>query len=103
MLYSKSILLPSAVLASVFYEIDSVEVVSRLVSHLRRMADFLKLRESDIWRRKAGRGAEAHDSNKSGDITRANFELVVNRYQKLDTATPQYLQNLSKFVGFHER
>ena len=88
MLYSKSTLLPSAVLASVFYEIDSVEVVSGLVSQLRRMADFSKLRESDIWRRKARRGAEAHDSNKSGDITRADFELVVNRYQKIRHCDP---------------
>ena len=60
------------------------------------MADVSKLRKNEFWRRKIRRATEVHDSTKSGDISRVDFEVILNRYQKLDTATPQYLQNLSK-------
>ena len=59
------------------------------------MADFAKLRKNDFWCKKFRRGIEAHDTNKSGDISRADFEVIVNGYRKLSTATPQYLEKLS--------
>ena len=65
------------------------------------MADFAKLRKNDFWRKKFRRGIEVHDTDKSGDISRADFEIVVNRYGKLSTATPQYLEKLSEsFMKF---
>ena len=64
----------------------------------RGMADFSKLQENDFWRRKFRRAAEVIDSTKSGDISRADFEVVVDRYRQLGTATPQYLEKQSKSV-----
>ena len=39
---------------------------------------------------------EVHDSTKCGSISRADFEVVVNRYRKLDTATQQHAESLSQ-------
>ena len=60
------------------------------------MADLSKLQENDFWRRKIRRAVEVRDTNKSGDISRADFQLVIDRYGKLGTVSPQRLAKLSK-------
>ena len=60
------------------------------------MADLSKLRENDFWRRKFRRAVEVRDTDKSGDISRANFQLVIDRYGKLGTVSPQQLEKISK-------
>ena len=60
------------------------------------MVDFSKLRNNDFWQRKFRKVVEVHDSIKCGSISRADFEVVVNRYRKLDTTTSQHAENLSQ-------
>ena len=60
------------------------------------MADFAQLRRNDFWQRKFRRAVEVHDLIKCGSMSRADFEVVVNRYRKLDTATSQHAENLSQ-------
>ena len=58
--------------------------------------DFSKLRESEFWNKKMDRVVRVHDTDKSGDISRADFVLVVERYKKLGTSTPEHLELMSK-------
>ena len=60
------------------------------------MADLSKLRENDFWRRKFRRAVGVRDTDKSGDISRADFQLVIDRYGKLGTVSPQQLEKMSK-------
>ena len=60
------------------------------------MADFSKLQANDFWQKKFRRQIEVHDTNKSGDISRADFEVVVDRYRQLGTASEQFLEKLTK-------
>ena len=60
------------------------------------MADFAQLRRNDFWQRKFRRTVEVHDIIKCGSMSREDFEVVVNRYRKLDTATSQHAENLSQ-------
>ena len=61
-----------------------------------RMADLSTLRENDFWRRKFSRAVEVRDTDKSGDISRADFQLVIDRYGKLGTVSQQQLEKMSK-------
>ena len=57
--------------------------------------DFSKLRESEFWNKKIERAVRVQDTDKSGDISRADMFLVVERYKKLGTSTPKHLEILS--------
>lgn len=59
-------------------------------------ADYSGLRKSEFWRKKFARAVQVRDTNKSGDISRADFELIVTRYQQSGFSTPQHLANFSK-------
>ena len=59
--------------------------------------DFSKLRESEFWNKKVYRFVEVHDTNKSGDISRADFDLILERYRKLGTSTPKHLEMYAKY------
>ena len=56
------------------------------------MAELSKLRKSEFWRKKFRRAVEVRDTDKSGYISRADFELILERYRKLDTSTPEHLE-----------
>ena len=58
--------------------------------------DFSKLRESEFWNKKIDRVVRVRDTDKSGDISRADLVLVLERYKKLGTSTPEHLEILSK-------
>ena len=51
--------------------------------------DVSKLCESKFWNQKIDRFVRVQDTDKSGDISRADFELVDERYRKLCTSNPQ--------------
>ena len=57
--------------------------------------DFSKLRKSEFWNKKIDRAVRVQDTDKSGDISRADMFLVVERYKKLGTSTPKHLEILS--------
>ena len=57
--------------------------------------DFSKLRESEFWNKKIDRVVRVRDTDKSGDISRADLVLIVERYKKLGTSTPEHLEMLS--------
>ena len=51
--------------------------------------EFSKLRESKLWNQKMDRFVRVQDTDNSGDISRADFELIDERYRKLCTQNPQ--------------
>ena len=58
--------------------------------------DIPKLRESIFWNKKIDRAVRSHDTNKSGDISRADFLLIRERYKSLGTSTPQHIELLTR-------
>ena len=69
-----------------------------LLRQLTMATDYSGLRKSEFWRKKFARAVQVRDTDKSGDISRADFELVVTRYQQLGSSTPQHLANVSKLM-----
>ena len=59
-------------------------------------ADFSKLRESEFWNKKIDRMIRVRDTDKSGDISRSDFVIIVERYKKLCASTPKHLELLAK-------
>ena len=59
--------------------------------------DFSKLRKNEFWMKKMDRVLRVHDTNKSGDISRADFDLILERYKKLGTSNPEHLEMYSKY------
>ena len=58
--------------------------------------DFSKLRESKLWNLKMDRAVRVQDIDKSGDISRADFELMIERYSKQCTSTPEKREAYAK-------
>ena len=46
------------------------------------MVDIVELRKSDFWRKKIRKLVTYRDTDKSGFISRNDFELVVKKYKK---------------------
>ena len=59
-------------------------------------ADFSKLRESEFWNKKMDRFVRVRDTDKSGDISGADFVLILERYKKLGTSNPKHLELFAK-------
>ena len=57
-----------------------------------------KLRENEFWRKKIYQAVKARDVDKNGYLSRADFELTLNRYKQLPSTTPQLLENLTKMM-----
>ena len=57
--------------------------------------DFSKLCENKFWNKKIDRLVRVQDTDKSGDISRADWILVMERYKKLGSSTPEHLEVLS--------
>ncbi|CAI8021639.1 Sarcoplasmic calcium-binding protein [Geodia barretti] len=45
------------------------------------MVDVVALRNSDFWKKKFAKACLMNDTNKSGTITRSDFELMIEKYQ----------------------
>ena len=58
--------------------------------------DFSKLRKSEFWMKKMDRFVRVQDTDKSGDISRADFDLILERYKKLGNSNPKHLEMYSK-------
>ena len=59
--------------------------------------DMSKLRQNAFWNKKFDHCIRAHDTNKSGDISRADFLRIRERYKSLKTSNPQHMERLSKY------
>ena len=71
--------------------------------------DISKLRQNTFWNKKIDRSTRVHDTDKSGDISRADFLLIRERYKNLKTSNPQHMEQLSKYqsaildrLGLHD-
>ena len=60
--------------------------------------DLSTLRQSDYWKKKIRRVAEVRDANKDGYISRADYELMLDRCKKLDIATPHFIETCTSMV-----
>ena len=60
--------------------------------------DFSALRQNDYWKKKFRRAVQVRDTNQNGFITRADFELLVNRCKKLDISTPICIERFTPYV-----
>ena len=63
-----------------------------------RMVDFVELRKSEFWRKKFRKAVETRDADKNGYISRSDFQLVLERYQKLSETTAEKCEALSNFL-----
>ena len=59
--------------------------------------DFSKLRESEFWNKKLDRFVRVQDTDKSGYISRADFDLILERYKKLGTSSSKQFEMYSKY------
>ena len=73
-----------------------VTVLPRTPSATSTMADFTNLAESEFWKKKLCKAFESCDVTKSSYVSRADFELILDRHKKRDTTTPESLERLSK-------
>ena len=60
------------------------------------MVDIAELRQNEFWRKKIRAATHSRDVDKSGTISRADFQLVIGRYKKLESSTPESVERLSK-------
>ena len=63
------------------------------------MVDILKLRDNEFWKKKFHKSVALRDTNNSGYISRADFELIVDRYKQLDSSTAKHIENLTKSLS----
>ena len=63
--------------------------------------DSAELQKSDFWKKKFRKAIISRDANKSGSLSRGDFELVLERYKKLTKMPAEKFQLLSKImIGF---
>ena len=55
-----------------------------------------KLRESKFWNRKIDRFVRVQDVDNSGDISRADFDLITKRYKQMCISYPEKAERYSK-------
>jgi len=63
------------------------------------MAVRTSLRDNPFWKKKIRRMCEVYDTDKSGYIGPADFDVIVTRYSQLSTATPEQIEGLKKAFG----
>ena len=56
----------------------------------------MKLQESDFWRRKFRKAVITRDTNKSGSLSRYDFEVIVQRYKNTAESPTEKIEALSK-------
>ena len=60
--------------------------------------DFSALRQNQFWKKKFRKAVLVRDTNKDGCISRADFELMVDRCKKLDSSTPKHLDKFTQYL-----
>ena len=60
--------------------------------------DFSVLRQNDFWKRKSRRALQVRDTDKDGYISRADYELYLDRYKKLTISTPSNVERVAHLV-----
>ena len=60
------------------------------------MVDVSALSKSEFWKKKIRKAVVSRDANKDGLISREDFELVLERYKKVESSKEEHLENLSK-------
>ena len=62
------------------------------------MVDIVELKKSDFWKKKIRRAVVARDTNKSGSITRSDFEMLIEHYKKNARGTTEKIETMSKTI-----
>ena len=62
------------------------------------------LQSNEFWRKKANRAIQVRDTNKDGRISKADFDLVVQRYREMG-ASEEHLKKMDdyfmeKFISY---
>ena len=60
------------------------------------MVDVAELCKREFWNKKFNRVVATRNADKSGFLTQSDFELVINRYEKLAPTTKKKVEALSK-------
>ena len=60
--------------------------------------DFSALVQNDFYRKKFRRAVEVRDVNRDGCISRADFDIMVERCKNLDSSTPKHLERLTQHM-----
>ena len=60
--------------------------------------DFSALVQNDFYKKKMRRAVEVQDVNRDGYITRADFDLMVERCKNLDSFTPKHLERFTQHM-----
>jgi len=60
--------------------------------------DFSALWQNHFWKKKFRKAVLVRDINGDGCISRADFELMVDRCKKLDSSTPKHLEKFTQYV-----
>ena len=60
------------------------------------MANIAELRKNPFWKVKVRKAVSIRDADKSGTISKRDFEIIVERYKKFNTSRPDTLEKLSK-------
>ena len=60
--------------------------------------DFSALRQNKFWKKKFRKAVLVRDTIGDGCISRADFELTVDRCKKLDCSTPKHIDKFTQYV-----
>ena len=62
------------------------------------MADISPLSKSEFWKKKIRKAVVSSDTNKDGHISREDFQIVLERYKKVESSKEEHLEKLSKRI-----
>lgn len=60
------------------------------------MVDIVELQKSDFWKRKFRKAVMVRDTNKSGSLSRSDFEIIVQRYKNTAESPTEKIDAFSK-------
>ena len=64
---------------------------------LAMAVDFSVLRQNNFWKKKFRRAVEVRDTNGDGYISRADFELMIDRCGKLIASNPGHVERFAQY------
>ena len=82
----------STLCSSLQLSLQSIVILLTELKLLVKMVDIAELCKSEFWNKKLERPVETCDADKSGTLTRSDFQLVVSRYEKLTPTTKKRLK-----------
>ena len=65
------------------------------------MADIVEFQKNPFWKKKFDKAIALRDADKSGKISRRDFEIMVLRYKQFETTRPDKWEKLSKLFLQH--